>query len=242
MKALILGAGYGTRLHPLTEDTPKPLLEVAGKPIMEHILEKLNVEEITEILIVSNHRFYEKFRLWLNHFDYPKPIKIINDGTLSNDDRLGAIGDLNFVMQDVEIRDDLLVIAGDNLFGFSLTEFITDFKKKDSTLLAFHDLQDLEKVKRKYGVGILEGRKVVGFEEKPWNPRSSLAATACYAFKKNDLRYVQELLSSGRGDAPGDLIKLLVQKSNVHGFVFDDHWFDIGSFESLEAAKQFYEN
>lgn len=241
MKALILAAGYATRLHPLTENQPKPLLKIADKPIIEHILEKIKeVKEIKEILVVTNHRFYDHFRIWLNHYQYPKSIKIIDDGTLSNDDRLGAVGDINYVLKEVEINEDLLVIAGDNLFGFSLKKFVEFFGSKKKSTVALYDLKDLEKVKGKYGVGVLNGTKLINFEEKPLRPSSSLAATACYIFNKEDLKLVQQSIEQGKADNPGDLVKFLVKNSEVHGFVFKEPWFDVGSFESLKAAEKAY--
>jgi len=242
MKALILAAGYATRLYPLTQNQPKPLLEVGGKVILQHILEYLApIKELQEIMIVTNHRFYDSFKVWLNHYTSAQKIKLIDDGTLSNDDRLGAVGDINFVLKEEEIKEDLLVIAGDNLLGFSVQKFIHFAQEKKSSLVAFHDLLDKEKVKGKYGVGVLEKSKVIQFQEKPQQPLSTLAATACYFFKKEDLTLVEKSIEQGKADNPGDLVRWLVQKSQVHGYVFKEHWFDVGSFESLEAAEQLYQ-
>lgn len=241
MKALILAAGYGTRLYPLTEHTPKPLLEVGGKAILEHLLDKItSVQEIKEILIVTNHRFYEQFRVWLNHHHPNKPIKLLNDGTLSNDTRLGAIGDLRFTIDEEDINDDLLVIAGDNFFKFSLSNFVAAAKKAKASMVAFHDFKDKNLLKRKYGVGVLQGSKVISFEEKPWQPKSSLAATGCYLFKKEDLKHISSLLDEGKGDAPGDLVKWLVDKSEVHGHIFKEPWYDVGSLEELKNLQEGY--
>lgn len=241
MKALILAAGYSTRLYPLTENQPKPLLQVGGKTILERILEKIQeVPGINDIFIVTNHRFYDHFRIWCNHYSFPKAIKLINDGTLSNENRLGTIGDINFVLNEEDLHDDLLVIAGDNIFGFSLKKFVDFFKVKRKSIVAFQDLGDLEKVKGKFGVGILKGSKIVSFEEKPLQPQSSLAATACYLFTKNDLKMIELLLQQGRSDSPGNFVHYLVQKSEVHGFVFDEPWFDIGTFESLNEAERVF--
>jgi len=239
---LVLAAGYATRLYPLTENLPKPLLNVGNKTILEHIFAKLEaVKGVSEVYVVTNDKFYSTFLNWSKTLKSTFNIKILNDGTKSNEDRLGAVGDINFVVQQERINDDLMVIAGDNLFGFSLLGFTDFFKKKNSSIVAFHDLKDKHKVKSKYGIGIMQGSRVVDFEEKPTEPKSSLASTACYFFKKNDLLHIQNLVKTGKVDAPGNLIKYLAEKSEVHGFVFDEHWFDVGSFESLEEAKKLYE-
>ncbi len=241
MKVLVLAAGYATRLYPLTENTPKPLLKAGEKTIINHILAKVEeIENVKDVYVVTNDKFYSTFLNWSKTLKSPFNIKILNDGTKSNEDRLGAIGDIHFVVQKENINDDLLVIAGDNLFGFSLSQFVDFFHQKKSSVVAFHELKSLEKVKGKYGVGILQGSKVVGFEEKPTEPKSSLVSTACYLFQKSDLSHLQDLIRMGKADAPGNLITYLAEKSEVHGFVFDEHWFDVGSFESLEGAKRVY--
>jgi len=227
----------------LTLNQPKPLLKVGNKPIIEHILEKIEaVNEVEEVFVVTNARFYDHFRVWLNDYAFPKKIKIINDGTISNDDRLGAVGDINFVLKEEEIRSDLLVIAGDNLFGFELNKLINQYQNNNKSIVAFRDLKDIDKVKGKFGVGILEASKIVDFEEKPLVPKSSLAATACYLFTKEDLKHVEKSIEQGKADNPGDLVKHLVKESEIHGFVFDEHWYDIGSFESLKEAEEVYKN
>ena len=244
IRALILAAGYATRLYPLTLNKPKPLLKVGGKPIIEHLLQKIEeIKEIDTVYVVTNNRFYSHFKTWAESVTSIKQIEIINDGTTSNEDRLGSIGDLYFTLKQEKIAEDLLVIAGDNLFGFSLQKFIDFFQEKNSSLVAFRDLGSIEKVRKRYGVGILNGSRVIDFEEKPAEPKSSLAATACYIFSRSDLTRVKELVEAGNADAPGNLIKYLAQKTVVHGFVFDDYWYDIGSFEALtEAEKQFAAN
>jgi glucose-1-phosphate thymidylyltransferase len=225
----------------LTENQAKPLLKVGGKPIVEHIIEKTNsVEEIDEIFIVTNSKFYDNFKFWLNDFAFQKKITLVNDGTSTNETRLGAVGDLNFVLKKYNISEDLLVIAGDNVFGFSLNGFIDDLNDKNISGVAFFDTKDKEIIKNKYGVGVLEGTKIVEFQEKPAEPKSTLAATACYFFTKKDLRLVGSAVDHGYADNTGDLIRYLVQFSEAHGFVFDEHWFDIGSFESLQKADEEY--
>src|SRR3989344_4509975 len=143
MKCIILAAGYAIRLYPLTLDRPKPLLPIAGKPIIEHILEKINdLDDIDEILIVTNSKFFDNFRNWKRGYSSSKPIKIINDRTKSEEDRLGAIGDLDFVIKHEKIDGNLLVIAGDNLFNFSLKHLHDFFRKKSASVIALYDIKD----------------------------------------------------------------------------------------------------
>ena len=245
IKAIVLAAGYATRLFPLTENQPKPLLNVGDKPIVEHIIDKINnIEEVTEILVVTNHKFYPMFQTWLRNYPANKKVRVINDGTLKNDDRLGAVGDLGYVIKEEGLDEDVLMIAGDNLFGFSLRKFLEFFKEKGNrTVLAFCDLKDKEKVANKFGVGMLdEELKVTGFEEKPSNPQSTLAATCCYIFSQKDIKTIVTYVEKNeKWDNPGDLAKWLAKRSPIFGFVFTQDWFDIGSFEGLEEANKFYE-
>ncbi len=230
-------------MYPLTENQPKPLLKVADRPIIEHTVEKLAaVPEITETIIVTNSRFYSSFEAWLQVYSSPSPPKItlLNDGTFSNETRLGAVGDIHFALNSTALNDHLLVIAGDNLFGFALSEFINMFNREQKTLVAFYDFQDRGKLKKRYGVGVLDGNTVINFEEKPEQPKSSLAATCCYLISQDDLPQVQRALEEGKADRPGDFIRFLVNTSEVHAFVFTEHWFDIGSFESLKEAEEYY--
>lgn len=243
IKAILLCAGYATRLHPLTANRPKPLLDVGEKPIIDHIVDKIQgIKEIDKIFVVTNDKFYPVLRAWAMDNKAKKKIKVINDGTFKNDDRLGAIGDLNFVMQEEGINDDVLMIAGDNLFGFELRNFLDFFKGQAGSALAFCDLKKKEKVANKFGVGIVdEEKKVIDFEEKPAEPRSTLAATCCYVFSRKDVEKVSEFVRvSEKWDNPGDFAKWLMKRSSLNGFVFNEHWFDIGSFEGLEEANKFY--
>lgn len=241
MKALILAAGHAVRLYPLTKDTPKPLLEVGNKAILAHILEKVQELPVTEISIITNDRFYRHFKEWLGtNNPWKKLVTIINDGTFSNEDRLGAIGDMHLYLKQQGEIDDLLIIAGDNLFGFSLQDFVAFFQQKNCSIVAFRDLGDIEKVRNRLGVGVLQGTKVIAFEEKPAQPSSALAATACYLFRKEDLPLVGSFLELHQADSPGHFIKWLVEQREVRGFVFQEHWFDIGSFQGLEEARKVY--
>ncbi len=245
MRAIILAAGYATRLYPLTHNTPKPLLKIGNKPIIEHILYRiLEVDDIDGIYIITNDKFYPHFIEWKKHYHTNVPIKIVNDGTKTNEDRLGAIGDIHFVVKQEKIDDDLLVIAGDNLFEFSLRHLNEFFHNKEGSVVALYDLEDETKVAGKYGVVQLgENHRIIDFEEKPQNPKSSLASTACYLFAKEDIEELERCIAQNKKpDNSGDFIKYLSAKKKVYGFVFTENWFDIGSHDQLKEADEFWSN
>ena len=231
MKALILAAGYATRLYPLTKDRPKPLLELGGRPLVDWILDRIaEVDEVEEVHLVTNAKFAPAFRAWA-----PRDVTVHDDGTQSEDDRLGAIGDLAFVGLD---GDDLLVIAGDNLFDFSLRDFAGFWRAKgDASALALYDVGDVD-LARKYGIVELgEDDRVVGFVEKPEQPASTLAATATYLFHRDHLALVRRYLEEGNSpDQPGRFVAWLQAREPVYGYRFEGEWLDIGNREQLLEA------
>lgn len=240
MKALILAAGYATRLYPLTKDKPKPLLSVGGKPIIEYIIDKINaVAAVDTIYIVTNDKFYRHFQEWSAVAESRADIEIINDGTKNEDDRLGAIGDIDFVIRNKSIVDDLLIVAGDNLFDFSLSSFI-DFCGKDNVGVVSYDIGDLEMAK-KYGViAIDENKQITSFEEKPCTPKSTLVSMGIYCFPASYVSLIDKYLNSddAKSDEPGNYICWLTKNSKVLSYVWSGKWFDIGDFKSLEKADK----
>ena len=162
IKAILLAAGYATRLYPLTKDKPKPLLEVAGKPIVEHIIEKIEkIEEIDEIFIVTNAKFYENFEKWSQGFESAKKIKVINDLTASNEDRLGSLGDVSFVIEQENIKESILIVAGDNLFEFSLKKFVDYHNEHNKSVVALYDVQDRELAKHYVIFSLYKKNKII---------------------------------------------------------------------------------
>jgi len=229
VKALILAAGYATRLRPLTETIPKQLLPVGGRPIVDWILDRLGETSADEIHLVTNARFAADFERWAEG----KNVVVHNDGTTSNDDRLGAIGDIDFVGLD----DDLLVVAGDNLFDYSLADYEAYWRKKGGSAVAVHDVGDRELAK-KYGIVDVDADdRITAFVEKPDDPPSTLAATATYLYRREHAALVPTYLAEGNPpDQPGNLVAWLHAREPVYAYRFPGEWFDIGDHEQLLEA------
>jgi glucose-1-phosphate thymidylyltransferase len=236
VKAVVLAAGYATRLRPLTDEVPKQLLPLAGRPLLDWILDRLDdVPELDEIHVVTNSHYAERFRSWA---DERGGVAVHDDGTTTNEDRRGAIGDLAFTMQEAGLDDDLLVIAGDNLFDFALTDLTAFWAAKGrASVVAVHDVRDLA-LASQYGiVELAEQDRVVAFVEKPSRPRSTLAATAMYVYHRQHARLVGEYLAAGNPhDQPGNLIAWLHRREPVYAYRLSGEWFDIGDLGQLLAA------
>ena len=208
MKCILLCAGYATRLFPLTENFPKALLKVGGRSIIDYTLDKVNkIDDIDEIYLVTNAKYTNHFEDWASEKNNVKPITVFNDGTYSNDDRLGAIGDIQFVIDNTKLDDDILVLATDNIFEFELTDFYNFYKEKNAPCVCVRE-EKYEALKR-LGVAELDGdMKMIGFEEKPAEPKGKYAAYAEYIYPKAIVPEIKEYLESGNScDAPGNLVK-----------------------------------
>ena len=233
MKAVILAAGYATRLRPLTDTVPKMLLPLAGRPMLDYLLDRLREVEPAEIHLVTNSRFAPAFDAWA-----PEDVTVHDDGTASNDDRRGAIGDIAFTIDAAGLAgEDLLVVAGDNLLGYSLRDFEEFWRAKGGSAIALHEVADRELL-RSYGVVELdEEDRVVGFEEKPDEPRSDLAATAAYLYRAAELELLPRYLDEGNPpDAPGNFAAWLHEQAPLYGYRFTGDWHDIGDLGQLLAA------
>ncbi len=239
MKALILAAGYGTRLASVIKDTPKPLIPVGNKALIDYALDKLgSIAGFSEIVVVTNNKFYENFLQWAKGHTKLK-IRVVNDGTNTNEERLGSVGDLNYVWSKERPADDWLVIGGDNLFDQGLDAFMSfAVSKSPSVTVGLYDINDI-KAAVKFGVCVLgQNGKIISFQEKPEHPASSKIAMCLYYFPKKTLGYIEEYRKeSNTLDAAGSYIKWLSEKKNVYGFQFSGKWYDIGSIESLEEAR-----
>jgi glucose-1-phosphate thymidylyltransferase len=245
LKAIILAAGYATRLYPLTLDRPKPLLPVGEVPIIERIMEKIEpLEEVDEVFVVTNEKFHSHFEEWKNAYQdkTKKKITIINDGTSTNETRLGPIGDAYFVVEKMGLNDDVIVLAGDNLCEIDHACFVDDYLKNRCSVVGLRDLQDPEKVRLKFGVVELDDQRFIKcLEEKPEEPKSTITSTCMYVFKNEDIKLFPKLKEEKGTTEAGEFIDFLISKGKkVYGLVFEDDWYDIGSHEDLAHVNELY--
>jgi len=247
MNALILAAGYATRLYPLTLDKAKPLLTVGGKAIIEWVVDNLvDVPDLETIYIVTNDKFASDFQAWSERYQYRQPkfkFKIINDGSKSDDDKLGAIGDINFVVTRENLeQSDLLIVAGDNLFSESLAGFVARAKGTDATV-GVYDIGDAETIKKYGNIAIDAEGVITHFEEKPEKPRATLAAIALYYYSPRALSLLTTYLAAGNNpDQPGRFVQWLYTRKPVKTFQIKGKWLDIGSKETLEEADRIFKD
>lgn len=244
MKAVILAAGYATRLYPLTENQPKCLLKVGGRTILDQILEKLKpIQDLDEVIVVTNAKFFNVLEQWKSQTSFDRPIRILNDRTTSNDNRLGAVGDLGLVVRECHLDADFLLLASDNLFEQPLQDFIDFAKsKKDCPAIAVYDIGDPKNAAKKFGVVESDSSgRVLSFEEKPEQPRSSRIGMGVYYYPKNTIPWVAEYLAQKNAqDAPGYYVKWILDRSPLHSFLFRGMWYDIGDLKALEEANKIF--
>ncbi|MDR3238899.1 MAG: nucleotidyltransferase family protein [Clostridiales bacterium] len=238
MKAIILVAGYATRLYPLTLNLPKALLPIGGKPILETIIEHVGaVSAIDGIYAVSNHKFAGHFEKWAE--TSPIPVKVLDDGTTSEENRRGAIGDIAFVMEQENLDDDTVIIAGDNYFTFSLQNYYQYFLDKNSDCVCVRQIADREELKQ-LGVAVLDADgRLLRMVEKPADPPSDYAVFATYMYKKETMQMIHAYLREGnKPDAPGNFVQWLCQRKPVYAFHMDGDCFDIGTPAAYEEVQQ----
>ncbi len=243
MKAIILAAGYAVRLQPLTLKTPKSLLEIGKSKIIDRILDKVAaLKDVDSICIITNAKFFKDFSDWRKASKYKDKITLVNDGTATNETRLGAIKDLEMAIREKAIDDDLLVVAGDNLFDFDLSKFLGFAKdSSDGVSVALYDIKSVESAKNFGVVKTDKGNKVIDFEEKPERPKSTLVSTGIYYFPKKEISSIKEYVRlENKLDAPGYYIGWLSKAHKVYGFPFTENWYDIGSIESYKKADKEY--
>lgn len=239
MICLILAAGYATRLYPLTENFPKPLLKVGEKTILDHLVDDIDSENnVSEFVVISNHKFAHHFEEWAKV--KTQKITVVDDGTETNETRLGAVVDVKFAIDKLNIDDDVLIIAGDNVLDFSLNRFINYSLVKNTSCVMRYFEKDMKKL-TKCGVLEIEDDLVVGMEEKPAEPKSNWCCPPFYFYKKEDISDIEGAIKDGCGtDAPGSYVAWLCKKTKVNAMEMPGNRFDIGNLESYEKVKKEY--
>jgi glucose-1-phosphate thymidylyltransferase len=245
MKLIILAAGYATRLYPLTLNQPKPLLPVAGKPMLEHVIDNIStVDAIDHAYIVTNARFAGHFQAWAESYNRPNlkfGFTIVNDRSTDDSNKLGAIGDLHIVITKHEIDDDIIVVGGDNLFSQDLAEFGEYCGSKNAPVTAVYDVGDLDEIKKYNAIEIDEEGRITYFEEKPANPRSTLTGIALYYYPKWTLPMIREYITEGNNpDQPGRLVQWMYKRVPFYTWKVPGLWYDVGSIETLEEANRVF--
>lgn len=238
MTCIVLAAGYATRMYPLTLNFPKPLLEVGGKKIIDWLLDDMNESGVDNIVVVSNHKFYDQFLAWSKT---RKNVTVLDDGSTDNDNRLGAVKDIEFAIDKESIDDDLIILAGDNVLDFSFKGFINYAKEKNTTCIMRHEQKDIAKLRKTGVITIDDEDKVTSMEEKPDMPKSNWAVPPFYYYTKEDAKLIKEGIKDGCGtDAPGSFISWLVKKRSVHAYLMKGNRYDVGSIEGYEKIKNEY--
>lgn len=249
MKNIVIAAGYATRLGELTKDFPKPLLKIGNSTILGRMLDDIDkIEDIDEHIIVTNHRFASIFEDWAKEQHYTKKITVIDDGTSTNETRLGAVRDLQYAIEKANVNDDLLVVAADNLLFFSFSDFVKFAKEKGTPCIMCHKQPSKEKLQRT-GVVVLDADyKVLNMEEKPQEPKSTWAVPPFYIYKKENIDMIMHAIENGCGfDAPGNLAHYMVDNVEMHAWPMagtgENLRFDIGSLDTyLEACERYGNN
>jgi len=245
MKIIILAAGYATRLYPLTLTQPKPLLPVAGKPMLERVLDNLElIEDIDHVYVVTNAKFAGHFQKWSKEYSAGKSkwnFTVVNDGTTDDTNKLGAIGDIHFVLKAQNVDDDLIVVAGDNLFSERLGDFGRFCRGKNAPVLALYDVGNLDEIKKYNSISTDTQGKITFFEEKPKNPTSTLTGIALYFYPRATIPLIRQYIAEGNNpDQPGRLVQWLYPRTAVYTWRVPGLWYDIGSRETLEEANKIF--
>jgi len=242
MKNIVIAAGYATRLGELTANFPKPLLQIGDSTILGRMLDDIDaIPEIDEHIIITNHKFATIFEQWAEAQHYTKPITIVDDGTSTNETRLGAVCDLLYAMEKLQIDDDLLVVAADNILFFSFQEFVDFAYAKQTSCIMCHEQPSIEKLQRTGVVVLDEQMRVLNMEEKPQEPKSTWAVPPFYIYLKKDLELVRSSVANGCGkDAPGNLAHYMVDATTMHAWPMSAGRFDIGSLDTYKEACEKY--
>ncbi len=245
MKLIILAAGYATRLHPLTLDQPKPLLKVASKPMLEHVLDNLlTITHIDHAYLVTNAKFATHFQQWVDDYRHPGlhfKLTIVNDHSTDDSNKLGAIGDMHLVLTEHQVDDDIIVVGGDNLFNQDLVGFGSYCREMNAPVLAVYDVGDLELIKKYNAIEVDEAGRITFFEEKPAEPKSTLTGIASYYYPNSTLPLIREYIAAGNNpDQPGRLVQWMYTRVPFYTWKVPGLWYDVGSKETLAEANRVF--
>ncbi len=238
MKCIILAAGYATRLYPLTENFPKPLLKVGEKAILDWLVDDVSLL-IDEFVVISNHKFAQHFQAWAD--GKPQKITVLDDGTTSNETRLGAVRDIQFAVEKLEITDDCVVMAGDNVLDFSLKHFIHFAAEKGTSCVMCHEENRLEALQKTAVITMDDNGLITSYEEKPQIPKGNHAVPPFYFYRARDIHRIPEALEAGCGyDAPGSFAAWLSERTAMHAYVMPGKRYDIGDLKSYQHVQEIY--
>jgi len=242
MKTIIIAAGYATRLGELTRNFPKPLLQIGNSTIMGRLLDDIDlIDAISEHIVVTNHKFADIFRRWADEQHFTKPLRIIDDGTTTNETRLGAVRDLLLAIRETGGDDDFLVVAADNILDFSFQGFVDFALAKGTSCIMCHRQPDVEKLRRTGVIEVDSEWRVLSMEEKPQEPKTQWAVPPFYVYLKRDLPLILDCLNNGCGsDAPGNLAHYLATRTTLHAYEMPGTRFDIGSLDTYREAQRIY--
>ncbi len=243
MDAVILCGGFATRLEPITLFVPKPLLPIAGKPILDHIVDNVMALGAERIILSTNMKFSSQFKYWAENkmaSGFKEKIEIVVEPSMHNGEKFGAINGMQYTIENAKLKNDLLIVAGDNFFTFSLSKVAEEFKKHRKVTIAVHDIKSADA--SQFGVVIMKDGRVVGFEEKPKAPKSSLISTGIYMFPKEMINKFSEYMSDGNNpDAPGYFLQWLISREDIHGVVYTQAWHDIGTIDTYKEVFDSYQ-
>jgi len=238
MQAIILAAGYGTRMKHLGKNIPKGLLKINNQPLLNYLIKKIiDTKQISKIYLITNNKFFSAFHHWQQQQKYAN-LELINDGTNCNEERLGAIRDLNLVITQAKINDDILVAASDALFEFDFSKFIDFFYKKNTDVITTRQQEDINQLHQVGVIQINQHNQVIDFEEKPLEPKSNWECPPIYIYKKTTLPLIKEYLKNNSPDAPGNLVQWLYQRQDIYAFVFTEPRYHIGNPKEYKQINQ----
>lgn len=242
MKCIILCAGYATRLQKYIENTPKALITIDNKPIINYLIEEVEkIEEINQVYIVSNAIYYDQFLQWQKNIKSTKPIKIINNGTSKNEERLGAIGDIKYAIDHEKIEDDIMIMASDNFFDFDLREMVELFHQKEGAIICTKQIEDKELLRRLAVVTVNDEGKVTKLIEKPQEPEGDRGVYTTYVYRKEVIQLLNQYIKEGNNsDAPGYFVQWLYKIYPVYSYDIKGDCYDIGNYETLSQVREKY--